>query len=101
VKLKMLKPRRGTLPDRISTTPKHQHSLRHTSRSKWDKLRARILYRDGGLCQTCKREGRIRPATQVDHVVAVSNGGTDDEANLAAICTPCHKTKTKAEGGRG
>jgi 5-methylcytosine-specific restriction protein A len=36
-------------------------------------------------------------ATEVDHIVPKSQGGTDDDDNLQAICSPCHKTKTGSE----
>ncbi len=43
------------------------------------------------------------PATEVDHIVNVESGGTDDDSNLEAICSPCHKAKTarEAQAGRG
>jgi 5-methylcytosine-specific restriction protein A len=63
----------------------------------WTKRRARILLRDCGLCQVCKRDGRVTVATEVDHRVPKSQGGTDEDDNLQSICNPCHKTKTGAE----
>lgn len=55
----------------------------------WPRRRARILKRDGRTCYICQG-----PATQVDHV---QRGDNHDDGNLAAICVPCHKTKTQAE----
>ena len=63
----------------------------------WDKLRARVLSRDAGLCQPCLALGHTTPATQVDHITNKAQGGTDAEHNLQAICTPCHKAKTAQE----
>lgn len=63
----------------------------------WTKRRDRILRRDCGLCQVCKRAGRVTIATEVDHRVPKSQGGTDDDDNLQSICKPCHKTKTGSE----
>ncbi|WP_221899405.1 HNH endonuclease [Xanthomonas sp. GW] len=40
-------------------------------------------------------------ATEVDHILNVAEGGTDDDANLQAICTDCHGAKTQAEARRG
>lgn len=65
---------------------------------EWEKLRARILDRDKHLCQPCLRNDRVTPATEVDHRLAKHLGGTDDDANLEAICNPCHKVKTAREG---
>ena len=68
--------------------------------SAWVKLRARILARDGHLCRACMVNGRVTVATQVDHVLPKSKGGTDDEANLQSLCGPCHKAKTAQDEGR-
>lgn len=38
-------------------------------------------------------------ADEVDHTIPLSKGGTDDDSNLEAICTPCHKVKTQKESG--
>ena len=65
--------------------------------SAWDATRLRVLARDCGLCQPCYREGRIHAAQEVDHIVSKANGGTDDESNLQAIATTCHRAKTIAE----
>lgn len=64
---------------------------------QWTKTRERILRRDGYLCQPCYRLGRPTPATQVDHITPKAQDGTDDSDNLQAICTECHKVKTKTE----
>lgn len=65
----------------------------------WDKLRKAILARDLHLCQPCKANGRMTAATQVDHIKAKVKGGTDDPANLQAICHACHTDKTTADSG--
>lgn len=70
--------------------------------SEWDKRRKRILVRDCGLCQPCKRLGRLTLANIVDHIINKAAGGTDDDENLQLICKPCHtaKTTTEAQAGR-
>lgn len=55
------------------------------------------MLRDKGLCQPCRHAGRVSPATEVDHIVPKSQEGTDDQTNLQAICSPCHKVKTAME----
>lgn len=67
---------------------------------QWEKLRAHILDRDHHLCQPCKAKGHITPASQVDHITPKAEGGTDDPANLQAICIPCHSAKTAEEAAR-
>lgn len=67
--------------------------------AEWERTRARILERAGGLCECedCKRLGRVRLATEVDHIRPKSHGGADDEDNLQAINVECHKAKTLRE----
>lgn len=52
------------------------------------------------LCERCKEEGRLRPASEVHHIVPVENGHTKaeraalmfDPHNLQALCHDCHVT---------
>ena len=79
------------------TTSRHQRGYG----SAWDALRLRILRRDCGICQCdeCKASGRITIATEVHHIKAKADGGTDDPSNLQAIAKDCHKRETMIERG--
>lgn len=65
------------------------------------KLRRRILERNGFTCQACGAgpgdeapcEPGKRVRLQIDHVVPISQGGTDDEHNLRAVCVYYNKDK--------
>ncbi|MBU3682956.1 MAG: HNH endonuclease, partial [Phycisphaerales bacterium] len=65
------------------------------------KLRKQILERDGGTCQICGSaagedsgcEPGKRCRLQIDHVVPISQGGTDDPSNLRAVCVYFNKDK--------
>lgn len=65
----------------------------------WQQQRERILERDKHLCQPCLRKGKPVVARQVDHIVNKARGGTDEDANLQAICKPCHDEKSAEERG--
>ena len=67
---------------------------------QWVQLRDRIMRRDMHLCQSCNAKGRATPATEVHHIKAKANGGTDDPANLTAICRECHEAATREQTGR-
>ena len=74
-----------------------------------------VLAKQGGQCAksfvTCEVTGdgyathtctwgnkRLRPgAADLDHVVPLADGGTDDEANLQVLCKCCHGLKTECE----
>ncbi|MDK8305659.1 HNH endonuclease signature motif containing protein [Corynebacterium imitans] len=52
------------------------------------------------LCEQCQTQGRVTPAQEVDHIVPLEDGGTHDEANLQALCKPCHSSKTAGGNDR-
>lgn len=62
----------------------------------WQAIRERILRRACGLCEcdACRTAGRLTLATEVDHIVELADGGTDDDANLMAMSHECHARKT-------
>ena len=47
------------------------------------------------MCAMCK----VSAATELDHIVALANGGTNDEDNLQGLCAACHEIKTTADLG--
>jgi 5-methylcytosine-specific restriction protein A len=53
------------------------------------------------LCQVCtgKTPRRLTPASEVHHVKARADGGTDNPENLIAICSDCHTEATAARRG--
>lgn len=80
-----------------SKQSRHERGYDH----RWVKTRARILKRDRGLCVACLMGGRPTPATEVHHVKAKADGGTDDPENLVSICRDCHdKATAQAKGHR-
>lgn len=80
------------------TSSRHQRGYG----AAWDKLRAQTLKRDRYLCRCdeCTTLGRIRAATEVDHIIPKAKGGTDEPSNLRAINRDCHRAKTDTEIGR-
>lgn len=58
------------------------------------------LFRDHPLCAECLRHGRITPATQRDHIVPLTEGGTDDTSNEQGLCDDCHEVKSQREALR-
>jgi hypothetical protein len=54
-----------------------------------DTIKEFILQRDGH-CIICGSTTKL----EVDHKVALENGGTNDIGNLAALCDVCHTKKT-------
>ena len=63
---------------------------------RWEKIRDLYLSKYP-LCVECEKAGRLTPATEVHHIVPVTEGGGDDEGNLMAVCKPCHSRFTMGE----
>lgn len=51
------------------------------------------------LCVECARADRVTAATVPDHIVALVNGGVDDETNLQSLCDEHHREKTARDLG--
>lgn len=55
----------------------------------------RIFQAHGGRCHVCSRKLGPADSYDIDHVIPLEGGGTDDDKNCAPICEWCHdKVKT-------
>jgi 5-methylcytosine-specific restriction enzyme A len=61
--------------------------------------RTRIL-NDEPLCRHCQAKGRVTAATEIDHIVPLSKGGSNDDSNQQPLCKTCHKIKTAKDSGK-
>ncbi len=59
--------------------------------TQWRKIRGVVFRTMGNACVKCGDT-----ATEVDHIVELDAGGTDDLENLQPLCTSCHRAKTSA-----
>lgn len=62
--------------------------------------RNRIRARDMGLCQECVRQGTPGPGWLVDHIVALWEGGSDEDENKQTLCKRHHDEKSADEAAR-
>jgi 5-methylcytosine-specific restriction enzyme A len=67
-----------------------------TGTRAWKQQRAKALQRDNHECQIRGPHCTVQ-ATQVDHVVPVSQGGDDSLSNLVSTCATDHAAKTQLE----
>jgi len=58
---------------------------------EWQRLRAAHL----AIEPDCRECGK--PATDVDHIVARRQGGSDDDYNLRSLCHACHSRRTSLD----
>jgi 5-methylcytosine-specific restriction endonuclease McrA len=88
------------MPSRIPTFKpprlRAPRTTEHYSSRSWSSIRKAVLLRDVYRCASCRRivDG---PDAQVDHMLPLSEGGTDDLANLQTLCIGCHSRKTMGE----
>lgn len=68
--------------------------------NRWRKA-SKAYLKDNPLCVHCKKEDRLTPATEVDHIIP--HGGDMkrfwDKSNWQSLCKKCHSKKTALEDG--
>ena len=83
---------------RETRCPAHQPRRLGTSQrgygTAWQAIRLEVL-RQEPYCRRCGA-----PATTVDHILPLRQGGTNARYNLQALCKRCHDRKTSKAGGR-
>jgi len=61
----------------------------------------RKLFKRSPWCVLCLRDNRFTIATIRDHIVPLSEGGTDTDDNTQALCVACHDQKSARENVHG
>lgn len=93
--------------EHIAIEREQRHKARHDLRrgtpsrrgydSTWVKVRKTYLLQHP-LCEECEKHGRVMPAAEVHHIVALRDGGARlDPDNLMAVCRACHQKFTQEE----
>lgn len=67
---------------------------------EYRKNRRLALKRDGWCCQVCGRGKVDGVRLEVDHVIAVVDGGTNGVENLIVLCQQHHQEKTNRDRAR-
>ena len=62
---------------------------------RWQGIRERVLMAYP-ICVACWST----PSTEVDHIIPVSRGGTNEVGNLQGLCHSCHAAKTARDRRR-
>jgi hypothetical protein len=58
------------------------------------RVRWEILKRDGNRCVVCGQGASDGVSLEIDHIVPVSKGGSDEKSNLQVLCAPCNRGKS-------
>lgn len=66
---------------------------------EWKKARRQAIVNAGGLCEHCKKKGRVTKGREVDHIVELTDENKSDwniaynPDNLQYLCSDCHNHK--------
>lgn len=85
------------LPALLRPIPQRQRVQRRSGQRWLNEQRAYL--RRFPLCVTCLRQGALRPAQHVDHILDLEYGGTYAEDNLQPLCARCNEDKRIAHRG--
>jgi 5-methylcytosine-specific restriction endonuclease McrA len=80
--------------------PRERHKLwigRNDRAMPPENVQLRILERYKACCAGCQRKLMMGERWELDHVIALQDGGVNAEGNLQPLCKPCHGVKTGAE----
>jgi 5-methylcytosine-specific restriction endonuclease McrA len=70
-------------------------SKKQTKRKVSEALKKQVAAAQSWDCKACRM--RLSASYEVDHIVPLSAGGTNDRNNLQALCRNCHGEKTNRE----
>jgi 5-methylcytosine-specific restriction protein A len=80
--------------------PRRKASRRIYNSKRWKVARSRQLF-NHPLCEACLARGVETLASEVDHVIPLSQAGDAwSEENLSSLCKPCHDRKSGEEERR-
>ena len=74
-------------------TRRDERRIRPTERVAWAKgLKRELMRRQDNTCIYCGY-GRRATSLDIDHMIPVARGGSNDPSNLQVICRPCNQRK--------
>jgi 5-methylcytosine-specific restriction enzyme A len=83
----------GALTEGSSYCSRHSkrtvNGKRYSGR-KWERIRQRVLRRDGFACTQCQATIGL----EIHHRIPLIEGGTDQLDNLQTLCGYCHRAVT-------
>ena len=92
---------RETIKKWLKAHPESKRAYKHNRRAKiaenggtFSARDIAIMYdRQKNRCAACIKERKL----QIDHIIAVANGGSSDPSNLQLLCGPCNRSKGRKD----
>tara|TARA_R100000656_G_scaffold32743_1_gene28292 strand:+ start:4057 stop:4392 length:336 start_codon:yes stop_codon:yes gene_type:complete len=88
--------KKGSRESIIKSTDIQNNFQSFYNSKRWRSLRNYYLSMNP-LCKTCEEAGYCEPGTDIDHVIPLRLGGTNNLDNLQTLCRSCHARKSGAE----
>lgn len=63
-------------------------------RPRTPRERAQLFEAAGGRCAICTRKLGPQDTWELDHIIPIAAGGSDDDDNLRVACSWCHAPKS-------
>ena len=57
-------------------------------------FRLNLFLKRRGICTSCSQKNDAGKAWDIDHILPLALGGTNELENLQILCKPCHHSKT-------
>lgn len=49
------------------------------------------------FCSDCLEAGSTRLAEEIDHIIPLAQGGSNEDGNVRSLCKPCHAVRTRTQ----
>ena len=93
-KLKILK---NKLVEKELSQVKANNGLKRITGSKWIAIKKSFELFNPRLCAECDRQGKVGNGDELDHIIPLWAGGTNDPKNFQWLCKEHHIAKTNEE----
>ena len=81
----------------INKSRAHPDMMAFYNSSTWRSLR-RYKIQINPLCENCESKGLTEPGVEIDHIIAIRDGGERlGMNNLQTLCRSCHSSKSAQE----
>jgi 5-methylcytosine-specific restriction protein A len=94
IRLRTLKPR---LEKNNSNGVKLGSGSKRVKGSSWIAIKKWFQLHNPRICAECERQGLVGNGDELDHIIPLWSGGTNDADNLQWLCSSHHKEKTSLE----
>ena len=83
------------LETEASAEPTENTITRSTRRHVFStSFRLKLFLKRKGTCTSCSQKIGAGKAWDIDHILPLALGGTNEPKNLQILCKPCHQSKT-------